>query len=293
MATERASRSSRLRGRVRARARRHIPSPTWARRRATWEDRRLPDFIIIGAQKSGTSTLYELLDQHPQLTASYRKEVHFFDGGRDPNVDTYALGTQWYRSNFPTCAELDESTKTFEATPLYMLNPLTAERIAETLPDARVVAVLRNPTDRAISHYRHERQRQKEDLDLLPALLAEEERLHPALERQDYKDHVFARKSYKRRGLYAQQLERYHRHLGADRVLALNSTDLFERTRATLQRVFEFVGVDPDFRVPDREARNVGTASAGDEAEARAYLDDFFAPHNEALYELIGERFDW
>ncbi len=278
---------------MRARARRHIPSPTWIHRRATWEDRRLPDFIIIGAQKSGTSTLYELLDQHPQLAASYRKEVHFFDGGRDPRVDNYALGEEWYRSNFPTCAELDEATKTFEATPLYMLNPLTAERIAETLPEAKVIALLRNPTDRAISHYLHERQRNMEDLDLLPALMAEEERLAPVIARQDFKDHAFARKSYKCRGLYAQQLRRYHEHLSPDRVLAISSDDFFDRTSVTLQRVFEFVGVDHEHRVRDLEPRNVGSGEAGDEAEARAYLDEFFAPHNEALYELIGERFDW
>ena len=98
----------------------------------------MPDFIIIGAMKSGTTSLFHYLRQHPSLTPSYKKEVHFFDGGRKPSADNYEKGKSWYQSHFPLKWSVRNDRKTFEASPLYIFNPLAPQRIYELLPDAKL-----------------------------------------------------------------------------------------------------------------------------------------------------------
>ncbi len=115
----------------------------------------LPDFLVIGAQKSGTSSLFRYLDQHPQVRGSVPKEVHYFSGGFAPAPDAYARGEGWYRAHFPKKAAMGQGVRAFEATPLYLLHPLAAGRIHALMPAVKLVAVLRNPTDRALSHYFH------------------------------------------------------------------------------------------------------------------------------------------
>ncbi|MFO7955055.1 sulfotransferase family protein [Thioalkalivibrio sp.] len=137
---------------------------------ATWSKRGLPDFIIIGAQKSGTTSLYAYLSQHPQLFPSSTKEVHFFDGGLDPSVDTFKKGMPWYRAHFPLRKNMGANQRTFEASPLYIFNPLAPERIANVVPNVKIIALLRNPTERAISHFFHERRRGREPLAIDEAL---------------------------------------------------------------------------------------------------------------------------
>ena len=150
------------------------------------QGRVLPDFLIIGAQKSGTSSLYRYLAQHPQVRESVLKEVHYFDGGLEAGIDTYALGEHWYRAHFPRRAAMAPGSRTFEASPLYLLHPLAAERIAALMPQVKLVAILRNPTDRALSHYFHNVRNNalrafKEDLPPGPAMDAEEARLADVL----------------------------------------------------------------------------------------------------------------
>ena len=158
--------------------------------------RALPDFVIIGAQKSGTSSLYRYLAQHPQVRECVLKEVHYFDGGLEDGIDTYALGPSWYRSHFPLKREMTPGLQTFEASPLYLLHPLVAERIAGLMPQAKLVAMLRDPTERALSHYFHnvrdnDRRRFKEDLGVQAAMDAEAGRLAPVLAAGDYKSEVY------------------------------------------------------------------------------------------------------
>src|ERR1041384_7789414 len=138
--------------------------------RLTWEQRALPDFIIIGAQKAGTSSLFFYLAQHPQLVGSFIKEVHFFDGGMKPGIDNFAKGEPWYRAHFPLRKDLGPTHKTFEASPCYIFNPLAPIRIHDLLPDVKIVALLRNPVDRAISQYFQERRRNREPLEITEAL---------------------------------------------------------------------------------------------------------------------------
>ncbi len=123
-------------------------------RQATWHLRSLPNFIVIGANKSGTTSLYFYLSQHPQLLPSSTKEVHFFDGGgTKSNINTFPKGPSWYRSHFPLKKDMLPHQKTFEASPSYICHPLVPRRIFELLPDVKIIALLRNPTERAIAHF--------------------------------------------------------------------------------------------------------------------------------------------
>lgn len=261
-------------------------------RRATWRGRPLPDFIIIGAQKAGTSSLFAYLSQHPQLLPSYAKEVHFFDGGLNREVDNYRKGAPWYRAHFPVRGA-GAREKAFEASPLYMFNPLVPGRMFRLIPEVKIIALLRNPTRRAVSHYFHVRRRGQEPLPIHEALRAEEWRLAPVLGREDYKSETFIRHSYKSRGLYREQLERFLEHFPRRQLLALCSEEFFGSPEATLRRVFEFVGVDAAFSVPDLSPRNTSGGKGEVEPKVYKYLDDYFRPHNKALYELLGEDYGW
>lgn len=131
--------------------------------------RPFPDFIIIGAQKGGTSSLFSYLKQHSQLQLPDKKEIHFFD-------NDYQKGVNWYRSHFPM--KIFDNIKTGEATPYYLFHPHAPQRIFQHCPKVKLIVMLRNPTDRAYSHYMMQNKRK---IDPLPtfeeAIDAEESRL--------------------------------------------------------------------------------------------------------------------
>lgn len=262
-------------------------------RQATWRQRPFPDFIIIGAQKSGTTSLYHYLAQHPQIKPSYEKEVHFFDGGLSPDVDNYEKGPAWYRAHFPLRTKTSEPHKTFEATPSYIYNPLVPRRIADLIPTVKLIALLRNPTERAISHYFFEVRREHESLPIMEALKAEEERLRPVIERNDYKNNIFRQHAYKSRGLYHEQLKRYLQHFPVENLLVINSERLATEPDITLRQIFEFVGVDADYVVKDLKAHNVGVNRRTINPDVYYYLDEYFRAPNQVLYELVGENYGW
>lgn len=265
----------------------------WLHRALTSGRRALPSFLIIGAAKSGTTSLYSYLGQHPNLIRGYSQEVHFFDGGLDPNRDDFARGERWYRKHFPLIDDMGDADQTFESSPLYIYHPLAAERMYRLLPRVRLIALLRNPIERAISHYFHERRHGREPLELGQALAAEEARLQPALARGDFKDVAFIHLSYKRRGLYGEQIQRFRQYFPADQMMIVNHEQLFADPHAGLRRIFAFLGVDPDFVVPALRPHNVGSNRQDVDAAIYRKLDAYFAPHNRKLYDLIGTDFGW
>jgi len=261
-------------------------------RKRTSSNRVIPDLIIIGAQKSGTTSLFEYLSQHPRLMPSYVKEVHFFDGGLNPNVDNFNCGETWYRAHFPLKKNASNK-KVFEASPLYLFNPLAPQRISELIPEVKLIAILRNPVERAISHFFHEKRGGGESLPIMEALQSEEKRLEPIIDKQDYKSNLFIHHSYKNRGLYHVQLKRYLKFFPMGSILVINSEDLFTQPDDTLRRVFQFVGVDTEFTINDLKPRNVRSNRNKIDPDVYEYLEDYFRPHNQELYKLIGEDYGW
>ena len=262
-------------------------------RQATWRERALPDFIIIGAQKSGTSSLFFYLSQHPLLIPSDVKEVHFFDGGRISGVDQYENGLTSYYAHFPLRSSMANGQQTFEASPSYIFHPLVPERIYKLIPKIKLIALLRNPTDRAISHYLHEKRKGREPLPILEAFEQEETRLKPIWENGNFRDRKFTTYSYKSRGLYKCQMERYLKYFAKEQILIIPSERFFADPLQYLQKTFDFLGVDSNYKVLDLQPKNIANNRIKVDQTVYDYLNGFFRPYNEALYELLGEDFGW
>lgn len=262
-------------------------------RKATRTNGSLPDFIIIGAQKSGTTSLHHYLSQHPDLVVPNKKEIHFFDGGINTNVDNFNKGEAWYRSHFPLAQDLNDNQKIFETSPLYIFNPLVPKRIFELVPKIKLIVILRNPTERAISHYFHVKRKGLESKSILEAFEAENDRLKPVIDKQDYKSEVFIQNSYMSRGLYHVQIKRYLRYFTMDNILVINSESFFAEPHITLRQIFQFIGVDTEFMINNLKPHNVGSNKTEIDPKAYKYLENYFQPQNKLLYELIGQNYNW
>lgn len=261
--------------------------------RATSSSRSLPDFLVIGAQKSATTSLFSYLGQHPQLIPSFQKQIHFFDGGSSPNIDNFELGQAWYRAFFPLTRNIGDKQKTFEVSPIYLFNPRVPKRIFDLIPEVRLIAILRNPTERAISHYFHEKRRGKESLPMDEAFRQEETRLQPVIDTGDYRSDAFIHHSYKSRGLYKKQIDRFLDYFPLQKIHVTSSEDLFSDPNTTLSNIFEFLGVDAEIKVDNLAPRNVGEKTKSVDTAVYDYLNSYFAPHNQALFDLLGKDFKW
>lgn len=249
----------------------------------------LPDFIIIGAQKAGTTFLYHLLSQHPYVEPATKKEVHYFDTGFDKGMD-------WYRSHFPLQKGREEQrVLTGEASPYYLFHPHAARRAAQTVPDVKLIALLRNPVDRAYSDYQHKVREGRERLGFQEAIETEEERLRGEREKmindEHYQSPEYRRFSYLSRGVYADQLKEWHEFFDREQLLMLESEDLFKDPHKTFGRVLEFLNL-PDWQPEVSDVRNEGEYEPLDPL-IRRQLEEYFEPHNQRLNEYLGEDFGW
>jgi hypothetical protein len=257
-------------------------------RRPTGRLRSLPDFLIIGTQRGGTTSLYHYLAAHPAVRRPVRKEVQYF-------TLHHGRGDGWYRAHFPMAAA-GRRRRTFEATPYYLFHPLAPTRAAATVPDARVIALLRDPVTRAFSHWQHTRMRGLEPLDFEHALDAEEGRLAGEAERlaadPSYRSEAHRIWSYATRGQYAEQLERWYSAYDPNQILVLRSEDLYRDPSETHARVLEFLRL-PVATLAEypRYTRRASGERIGDAARRR--LTAHFRPHNQALAALLGRDFGW
>ena len=196
---------------------------------------RLPDFLGIGTQKGGTTYLHRLLQQHPQVFLAHPKEVHYFSLHQDRVLD-------WYSNHFA-----DASTEQCcgEVTPYYLFHPLAAEHIHAAIPNVKLIVLLRDPVERALSQYFHSRRLGLEPLELEAAFAAEPERLADADETlQRGESHLSHQQhSYLSRSRYEQQLSRFQALFGAEQLLVLRSEDLFEQPQKAWEQAIDFLGL--------------------------------------------------
>ncbi len=257
-----------------------------ALRRVSAGSRPLPAFLIIGAQKAGTTSLHAYLCEHPRVLVPATKEVHFFD-------HEFHRGPGWYRAHFKRAAGAEMLGG--EATPYYLFHPQVPDRAAALLPECRLIVVLRNPIDRAFSHHNHERALGYEQLGFAAAIAAEPNRLDGEEERlladPAYRSFAHQHHSYLSRGRYAGQLERWFERFDRERVLILSAEELFAEPEGAVREAQKFLGLEP-LRPADLSAKNA-RAYAPIDAEARAELREEFDPHNRRLYELVGRDFGW
>lgn len=269
-----------------------IPTPArvvlrnvvWSYGRATARLRPLPDFLIIGAQRAGTTALYEYLRRHPGIAGPAWKEVNFFDVH-------HRRGEAWYRGHFP----MRSPAIVGEASPSYLLHPLAPQRAAALVPEVRLIALLRNPIDRALSHYHHEVDLGREPLSFEEAIEREEERLRGELERMlrdpAYLSHAWWNHTYLARGRYAEQLERWLAAFPREQLLVLTSEELFDEPGGAYARVLDFLGAGLHdlglyLRVFGRDYPEM-------RPETRRRLAEHYAEPNRQLSELLGRELGW
>jgi hypothetical protein len=241
----------------------------------------LPDFVVIGAMRCGTSKFYDLLTQHPNVERAATKEVHYFDRSK-----RFAKGIEWYRQCFPLQKRNDgRRSITGEATPNYLPNPLAPERMAQVLPEVRLIALLRNPIDRAYSHYhllirRGEKNRRFEEII--------EEELALLLNEGNGSSEYH---SLLARGIYVDQLLRWSKYFDDEQILVLKSEDFYKHTPGTMKLVQNFL--DLPYRELDLEQYKTKYSYEPMDSATRQQLEAYFEPHNQRLYEHLGVDFGW
>ncbi len=258
----------------------------------------LPSFIIIGAQRCGTTSLFEYLIQHPSIKKPIYKEIHFFDN----YYGAYNLGFGWYRGHFPINIfglikdDVDNPTViTGEATPYYIFHPWGPKRIKDALPDVKLIAILRNPVERAYSHYQHSVREGYETLSFKEALEKEEYRLKgerkKMLSDPDYYSFNHNRYSYLSRGIYIQQLRHWRKFFPKEQMLILRSEDLFYDLSTVYSTVLGFLQL-PVHTINKPIHYNVGNYPPISPSLSER-LADFFEPHNKELYKYLSWDLEW
>lgn len=267
-----------------------------------------PTFLIIGAQKCGTSWLHRLLDAHPQTCSASRKELHFFDQDK-----AYRHGRSAYRQNFA----LPHSARGrvgFEATPGYLYYPWVAERLHAFKPELQLIAIVRDPVERAYSawkmydhmttnHLAAIRKRALRDYDAPFARWIETiasgsevgfERVISTELDLIADGSTELEPSLVRRGLYADQLERYYQVFDTKQIKVLEYREMTSDPVTSLAVVTEFLGLDQvDWTSIDQSPVNSRRYNRSGDAAARGRLRDFYRPHNDRLAELLGRELSW
>ncbi|MFB4296093.1 sulfotransferase [Actinomadura sp. NTSP31] len=261
-----------------------------------------PDFLLIGAKRGGSTSLYYTLLEHPQVMPlfpnarllpkdNHTKGVHYFD-------THYDKGGAWYRSHFPASGRRAGKV-VGEGSPYYLFHPLAAERAGRDVPDARILLVLRDPIERAFSHYRERRRQNAEELPSFEeALAAEEGRLAGEVERiiagqPGYASYAHEQQSYRAQGEYAPHLRRWMEHFPAERFCVLAAEEFYADPQTACDTVARFLGLEPA-TLPPSAVKVWNAAPSQDLAPAtRQALAEHYAPYNADLEALLGREFPW
>jgi len=256
----------------------------------------LPDFYLIGAQKAGTTSLFEYLLQHPSIPNNIPKDIRFFD-------KYYHKGTNWYRQYFPLKLHnyfgKSLQRRNFlvgDGTERYLDHPHAPERIKKLTPNAKLIVLLRNPIDRAYSHYNFNLIRDIETRSFKDALEAEKKTNNEfeKMQRDDsyYNDDYF-RHAYLDRSTYVNKLKRWMSVFPKEQFLIIQSEEFFKNPSEVYNKVLKFLGL-PKWELAEYKQYKKNPANILPIApEHRKQLVEYFRPHNQRLYKLIDTIFDW
>ena len=255
-----------------------------------------PDFLIIGAQKAGTTSLYRYLTQHPEILENNTwKEIRYFD-----LPENYSKGFGWYLGHFPSKFEKGNKL-TCDASPNYIYFNQIPSQIKEELGSIKMIAVLRKPWDRAYSAWQMyhgfanvSNDNLREIADKRTFAEAIEQELNPESNTAQYTY------DYIDRGKYVEQLENYYNYFDKDNILILNVDEFRTNIDGVLNRVCDFLNIAPfnpeTIQEIKQKKHNVGNykfpKTPADE-EKLNFLKEYYVPFNEKLYELLGERYNW
>jgi len=257
-----------------------------------------PEFLIIGVQKGGTTSLYYYLSHHPSILAASAKEVCFFYDDKK-----YDRGGEWYlRTYFSNITNENRRKLCFEATPEYIYYPVCPERIYSYNKKMKMIVILRDPVERAFSSWNMYRNFEnhryfhylREYRDFMESITSEITLLKESLS-YDHSLEVALEPSYVRRGLYCQQLMRYLKFFPREQFYITENKLLQRSATRVMEEITDFLGVSHiDWEDDIKQLYNEGRyedKTVPD--EPRKLLTDFYRPHNLALFELLGTDYDW
>lgn len=236
----------------------------------------LPDFVCLGVQKGGTTTLHEMLKNHPKAYLPKEKETHFFS-------NNYDKGTTWYENIFKDCGR---EQLCGEITPYYLYHPLAAGRMLKIIPNAKLIILLRDPVDRAISQYFHSRRLGLEKLEIEKAFLAEKERLQDSkvtIETMGKKHISHQEHSYTARSKYEEQIPRWERHFRKENILVVKSEDFFKKPNDEWIKILDFLKLQKIDLVKEKKEANTG------KGEAKEVKENF----KKSLREQLNKTYTW
>jgi len=250
---------------------------------------RLPNFLIIGAQKCGTSYIFNHLMSHPQIVKPAKKEVNYFSW-------FYSKGLEWYKNHFPELHNTDENNKKFltgEATTNYLFHPLTPMRVKKIIPDVKIIVSLRNPIDRAYSHYQMSVKNGFETLSFEDVIALEEERLkgekEKILKNGTFDSLPFKKFSYLNRGLYFDQLQNWLKHFPKEQFLIFSAEKLWKDSSKIFSKIYKFIHLsdwEPKIQIKSNEGNYPEM-----NPDTRQKLIQYFKPNNQKLYNLLNIKF--
>ena len=260
-----------------------------------------PDFLIIGTKRGGTTSLFNYLLMHPGVRGLFpavrgKKSTDYF-------FKHHARGERWYRSHFQTrihrralSHRLGYEPIGGEASPYYVWDARIARRVHDVAPHVRAIMLVRDPVERAWSHYQERRQNGVEPLGFAEALAAEQARTQGELERMAAEPLYYSEAhdwyTYRARGVYLPQVQNWHAVFPQRQLLVLRSEDMYQDPQRVFDDVCDFLEV-PRFGLPTTRTFNaryaVSSVPEGPREELRAY----FEPHNRSLEEYLGRRLDW
>ncbi len=262
--------------------------------------RRGPDFVIIGAKRGGTTSLYNYLLEHPSIQPLFPgrqhiKGVHYYDSN-------YARGLRWYRSHFPLEAGGRQIMRpglrpaiAGEASPYYLFHPLAAERLARDFPGVRIIVNLRDPVERAYSHYKEATYVGRETLSFEAALDAEAERLRGEAERiaagPGYLSAAHEHLSYLSQSRYLDMLPRWFSLFPREQFHITASEDFYADPERRVNEIWRFLGLEP--RKLRSRTRHNQQVAPDIRPETRERLQDAVADHNRGLEELLARSLPW
>jgi len=252
----------------------------------------LPDFLVIGAKRCGTTSLFYHLPEHPCISKSPHDNMGFFN-------DNFHLGVNWYKSFFPTIFTRNKIKSefgnflAFDVTTTYMEEESTANNVYQIKPNMKIIVILRNPVDRAYSQYHLNLREKTEKRSFEDAMEENMNELNKeSHERYEIKPKFSAEENnYLKKGLYAQQLRHWLNIFPMESMLILSTEEFESNQQAIYNKIFEFLNIS-QFEVKNTEKMEKGSYPQM-KSETRSLLLDYFRSHNNELFKLINKKFDW
>ncbi|RIJ33322.1 sulfotransferase domain-containing protein [Henriciella algicola] len=242
------------------------------------------DFMIAGVQKGGTTSLDAYLRQHPGISMAKKKEVHFFDKRPPTHIPFIDYAVYHRQFEWPRQAE---GAKLGEATPILTWWTGSLERLWRYNPEIKVITLLRDPVERAWSHFRMDKRLQREGASFSDAIRTERERARRSLPKQDRERSQLAR------GYYAQQVRSLQRLFRDDQLLFLRSEYLSKSPQETLDKVTDFIGVDR-FAFEPEPRHNSASDDESLSPPDRAFLEDAYKFDAQETRRLLGwDKWPW